>query len=571
MRSRSLLIALLVCLVVIGRAGGAFAFGDCHNGSYMYAFDRSFTPTDCDIVSHFVLHGAGNTVYVRLIKKRSSAMGDTAPIITRVQNLIDHFGAAMDAVRSVTIGETTILLTDSVPPHEEIAHAWHFGDECVIPFYKQQEGMSENEFIFSMAHEMFHCIQHHTWPGQMAIYPDGAWWVEGSAEYFAQLAMPGTSESDDYVHDFDTEATSTAILDMVYENVVFFSWLTQRHGPSALPAFAAAMARNPTRSSQLGALQLVLSKDEWMQFVEDYLDQRIQFPSGRSIPSHPQEGQTIRISDQRDVASPSNPYQVEHNVLQFERGHFYSVTPEGQPADMIMRWSEDGGAWVETPSGVPACNEPHRYRVAWGTTNSTGGGHLTIKPRGAGDTCPFLGTWVLTGASLAHDIQVMFGSHNTCNLTSGQFRMTLNADGGGGHPGTGSFSHDNISFRCVSEGGSSEITMNGTESILWAPVQSASTNNLFIGIQGQGRPIGTIHKVSHSNVAHYPNERGEDGVAHPFVTDDPLLAGVGVGPFLGGRYRFGPGLLHIDPPPGYPDDPNYSFDFTRVGAPPPHP
>ena len=70
----------------------------------------------------------------------------------------------------------------------------------------------------SIAHEMFHCVQYASLsPEQMATYGAGGdWWIEGSAEYFANLTLPGRNYHPDLIEAFQSRATSTSLLDFTY-------------------------------------------------------------------------------------------------------------------------------------------------------------------------------------------------------------------------------------------------------------------------------------------------------------------------------------------------------------------
>ncbi len=251
----------------------------------------------------------------------------------------------------------------------------------------------------------------------------------------------------------------------------------------------------------------------------------------------------------------------------FERGKSFHFVHDNRPPDFRGRWRRlEGTAWEPAFGDVSTCDGPHTYRVGWGTTQSTNAGTLTITATNAAvdaSLCSLLGSWVMTPSSLTAAVRV-HEPRNSCQVQRGAIRLVFTGTPGGGprrESYTGSYIFDNLTYRCElpssAGGGWTQTTINGTATIMWQVIQKFMT----IGFASPGTSFGTVHRETHTRERHYPNERGEDGVALPLTKDEPLIWGF-MGPFLGGRYGLTGDQLHFDSPNGFPLD-DYSFDFTR--------
>ncbi len=558
---RRVLAALTLALcVLLGLGGQALAFGDCNSAAYMATFDGRLHAGACDVLDTTQIRWGVRSVDMRLIKMHSAAMGaaEQADVAHKAHALADAVGAAMSHIGNVDIAPVTVLFTDLGPPHGEDAHADiphtpGLAQECAITFYKSREGLTLDQFVFTYAHELFHCIQFKTWLNQMGA-ADSSWWSEGTAEYFAYLAVPSHSGDDGYITDFDTLSQTRSLLQMTYENAAFFAWLAQA-SPAAIHTFIDRMPAGG--GSQLAALQNAVPPEQWVAFEEAYLDREIVLPGGRPLPSNPSPGGTLTISGTRSLALQAQPYVVERVSLVFQRGHNYELVFQDQPGDARIRWKEsDAGAWQEPPAAVPACDIEMRKRMMWGTTSSETAGHMVVKVReGAADTCSCVpGSWNLSSASLQTNVQAISPRENRCTFEGGTLQITFNQDADSGGRATGIYAINGVTWTCVHpDSGTTRTVVTGTDGINWASVQSV----LFLGFQNVAHAVGTVHTES----------RGRDGSTSSH--DAPLVpAYSALGPFLGGRFRCAGNLLHIDPPPGHPPDPNYAFDLTRIGAPP---
>src|SRR5690606_38060170 len=159
-------------------------------------------------------------------------------------------------------------------------------DGCRMALYPASTG--RRGLAITAAHEFFHCVQASEFPDTYDR-ASSSWWVEGTAEWFANLVFPGTGTSDGFVSEFDSVSHDTALTAMEYESVVFFFWLGERQGSGAIGRLMRAV-QQPGEPAQQDALAAFLPAEEWQDFAEAYLSRRIRQPGGRAIASSPFPG-----------------------------------------------------------------------------------------------------------------------------------------------------------------------------------------------------------------------------------------------------------------------------------------
>src|SRR3546814_20037256 len=116
----------------------------------------------------------------------------------------------------------------------------------LIVLYLIGSGASREEAATTLAHEIFHCVQAATYsPGQYGAYRSeggAAWWIEGSDEWFASLALPDDSMYQSRVDEFDALAPDTQLHLIRYSALPFFLWHAQRPGHPPPRMFPSALA-----------------------------------------------------------------------------------------------------------------------------------------------------------------------------------------------------------------------------------------------------------------------------------------------------------------------------------------
>ena len=90
----------------------------------------------------------------------------------------------------------------------------------------KENGM--DAFMQAIAHEAFHCFQ--DWNFDRPAYNNNAWWLEGSAEFFSNVVYQDKNNEYVYLEDFDDHSINKSLLQMDYENFLFFQYLANRMG-----------------------------------------------------------------------------------------------------------------------------------------------------------------------------------------------------------------------------------------------------------------------------------------------------------------------------------------------------
>ncbi|MGQ0534005.1 MAG: hypothetical protein ACT4OF_15130 [Caulobacteraceae bacterium] len=157
--------------------------------------------------------------------------------------------------------------------------------ECHITLFIQTDYSTE-EIYYVVAHELFHCIQKATLSSLIVRSQNstGAWWSEGSAEWFAAWTA-GAQSRWDRAAPFDRAiAEHMPIHGMSYKAAIFFYWLHETHGgASEILPFLRQMSPGIDMNSQELAMQRVLTPEQWLAFAQAYDDREINYPGGGRV------------------------------------------------------------------------------------------------------------------------------------------------------------------------------------------------------------------------------------------------------------------------------------------------
>jgi hypothetical protein len=440
-KSLPLLLSMLLAFLVTAIPARA-DFGDCTSRDYVRSFDTRLTSGTCEEVSRFQIRFVGGPVPMRVLRTSDSGHGASTLMVQHVEALAARLGPAMDAMARLKLMPVSVMLTD-LPPMPGSARDVHAitatraGDECIVTYYKQAGAVSVEEFVFTYAHEIFHCIQKKTWPSRMV--PGGTWWIESTAEYFANLVQQGTRYSDDFVADFDRQSNTRSVLDMTYPNVVLFFWLGQNGGPGAIRTSIEMMPDVSSCGAQLAALQLAVPRGPWTRFGQEYYDGKVRQPGGRLIASPRAAAQTpLTIGGTGShVLSTPDAYVLTRREVTFEKGRSYGLTLTPTTPHVQTRMTHRvGNPWDKPPPRVNACSENMAYRVIVTSTEASGTNQLGVEasPRLAEGACCLIGKWSPTPptlASFAEQQGSVPGIAGTCRHTGGTWILGFAGNGTG--------------------------------------------------------------------------------------------------------------------------------------------
>ena len=562
------LILLLLTLALLAPGGPALAFGSCTTPGYLQRFDGRLPeslPSECREVLRVNIETARLRVPMRLITYQATPTLDEAPAMTHLRTLAAKTGAAMHLLGDLDLAQVTILLTDATAPGVAAdgrsgMHAWASGwradDECTIAFFKQPGAITEEYFLISLSHEIFHCVQGKTWREKTGLYPVGTWWIEGTAAYFSHLVVPDTEQLDFLAAAFDASSPTTALVDMAYDASIFFLWFDEKQGgPAGVKRFIDAMPASGGREAQIGALRGLMPLDRFAAFAEDYLDAEIRQPGGRRVPTVARVSPTTTFTGPNSKSSRVEPYVVGRETLLFRQGKSYDLKTTVSDGARVRFQESAGGEWRDPPSEIAACKEDKSYLVAFVTTGDAATAQFAVTDAEALDrrACCLIGEWKPTADAVQGYVRSAqtiggpaiagAGGSLSCAYTGGDWTLWFAADGKGG------VRWNDFTNRCVTSGpGGSMVnttTRFGSHEFDWTIVDDRG-----------GRWTATKHDVAWRHVMELGPMRQErilpeDGPAtmtggFAFQCTDTTLDIKGV-----------VGLGH------------YEYDHTRVGAAPP--
>ncbi|MGH6951647.1 MAG: hypothetical protein ACREH4_12285, partial [Vitreimonas sp.] len=289
--------AFALCVAVLFVANPARAVVDCGLNDPIYAADPRLRGSMCEEVAVVPIRWSRGEARMRVVRTIDADVERGMNATAWIRESASRIGSALDVLGSdYRLGQITVVITNQpplpIPAYGLTAYAFAYhkdrpGD-CIVPVYPPTHHIeSEREMAgFVFAHEIFHCAQFATWP-EHTRSADHRWWMEGSAEYFANTAYPGPhAHVTPQVHGFDARSPDTSLLNMTYENFVLFAWLYESGGAARFRYFLQHMATVPAME-QRAAAESALGPEVWLDFAERYLDRRLHYAGGASLDSHP--------------------------------------------------------------------------------------------------------------------------------------------------------------------------------------------------------------------------------------------------------------------------------------------
>lgn len=279
---------------------------------------------------------------------------------------------------------------------EASALCTRFSLQCSVEIYQPFWSVASNtEIAFTLAHELFHIAQTLAFP---AILQDCTnWWVEGSAEWFANLAFHGRpyTRLSGYLEDWERLSPTTSLTGVSYEAVAFFFWASERFGPGFPLTLGAFGVRGIGATRQLGT---TLSLDDWTDFATTNLDGRLRYPDGRWALRTPNLG-PVTAADGGAILITGPLLSIPRQRVTVEPGIWRFELVEIDPGSVALMRNEAGG-WdvLQTPGSSVArffdCNRGGEMviAVAGGTGEATGATFAVTRDDGDCNSC-VIGQW----------------------------------------------------------------------------------------------------------------------------------------------------------------------------------
>ncbi|VAV93795.1 hypothetical protein MNBD_ALPHA07-853 [hydrothermal vent metagenome] len=271
------------------------------------------------------------------------------------------------------------------------------------------------EYRYTIAHEFFHCVQLSEFRSAEAR-SGSAWWVEGSAEWFASLTYPGSALSDGWVAGFDEISATVPVTQMEYASVVFFWWLSQNFGNGRVVGLLNAMNGG---GSQEDALAGVVSEQDFLKFVTDYLEQNISQPGGRAAASTPVHEEILDIGEDREITLETQRFVAYRAMLKFTCGGWESLERDRKGVYKALRLPD--GDWQKLPAEFQSDSEAKIDFLVAGAATDEEGFNLFLEVKKSpcipcqapqysdGPEACLIGEWYLTSGGMGAKIGEMLG------------------------------------------------------------------------------------------------------------------------------------------------------------------
>jgi hypothetical protein len=345
---------------------------DCMTPGYLDSFEvPSVGDLTCVEVFRFEVSTPGGPRIIRGIADLNADWAFRPGAASAVEQGAQLAAEALPRLGNYRIGDVTILLLDDrFTPESEVsegpqvlAQAWDpeaatsGQSECRMTSFLWGPGGDPAEIPTTIAHEMFHCVQYASLsPEQMlGVGAGGDWWIEGSAEAFAAMAVPSADAiTNARGADFDAAVSAGAALDTLsYEMAVFFYWLTGTRGWEALMPFLSGMAG---AGDQHGAMREALSPEEWLDFAKAWEERTITHPQGHpALFGDAPFGESWIWDITRTERKDAGAFTLSFGWAQYACGKWAS---EARPGDGSLAVKEEGGPWADWPEEVDTRENP---------------------------------------------------------------------------------------------------------------------------------------------------------------------------------------------------------------------
>ena len=333
---------------------------------------------------------------------------------------------------------------------------------------------------FVTAHELIHCLQFVAWPRQMAGRANSSnWWVEGGAEYLANVVYPNVNMEHEWLDDFVASAKTKNLMGMKYEAWVFFQYLgNQGWSPERIFNLFGQMATEPGFEPEYKAVLAAIPDMPALfhDFAEAAVGQTIRDAGGGNISALLEEKQDFIMDEVPTAEMRVYPFTINYfNVYAHGNGTvrlagredgapgMATAAPPGRP----LRFAEPpremyidcNAVYAYAYVVTSAKNEdtPYRYVLEAEMPEGEGCG-LSQQQRAelpVGSTCMtssrrdrcLVGEWRVDPQSLGHWMEMALGQSGVEGAQGagrGQAIMFFNPDG------TGMTSYDNLTVAAQS-------------------------------------------------------------------------------------------------------------------------
>ena len=282
------------------------------------------------------------------------------------QQLSGHECLVVVNVSGITKDYTQGLKKPASPsakyPHEALLPEDPLGD--FDPWYVAPNEKEIPRHIQKVvAHEVAHCVQQWYAPDSEKLASfGGAWWVEGSAEMLASLAVPRAVATLERYKLFDLRSAETPLTEMTYEALTFFQWLWNQSPPRVFALMKAMPTDQEGYAPQAAALKAFLKPEEFDAFARAYIDQEIEDVTGELISAPVFQDPKVVEGQLDDLKIHAKPLTIFREQIAFTGGD-YEIEAQGAPEPLSWRLAA-GGGWAK-PLAADVISPDCKAIVSW--------------------------------------------------------------------------------------------------------------------------------------------------------------------------------------------------------------
>lgn len=259
------------------------------------------------------------------------------------------------------VGTITLVFSTGLDPVFEATHAfvgYHSVNSCRVTVLGPALDLEQPaHFQQMLAHELFHCFEAWNAEAQYMLFDGGtvdptSWWVEGMAEYFGNVVYPHVNLEWGWAGRFDAVSHARSILQLAYDNVVFFQYMGNRWGDGAIVQLMKSLPTSGGRAEQGAALAGFRNmRTMFHDFAQDYMDGKIRDSSGEMLPLNPDQGPTLELPPSARLGT--RPFVIRRAQLRFagEGRYTLTATDSGAPGLYSSRAGDDG-EWQPLPETI---------------------------------------------------------------------------------------------------------------------------------------------------------------------------------------------------------------------------
>jgi hypothetical protein len=229
---------------------------------------------------------------------------------------------------------------------------------------------------FTVAHELAHCIQFDAYPDRSAVRPlYSDWWVEGGAEYLANVVYPDFDMEHDYIELFNRVSFEKPLLEMKYEAFLFFQYLENvGYTPRRIFELFRHMATADGWEAQRRGAASIPDIDRLFNgFAKAFVEHKIHDSSGDLLPYTMLFGDTNMIEGNRSLLSSARPFTLTRFELSFRGGGEFTTTiDESESPGILEATANLAEPWGPIPDAISlGCGEQKSYFVIMTSVDPT--------------------------------------------------------------------------------------------------------------------------------------------------------------------------------------------------------